>query len=289
MATPRRERVSTGTSTLNPVPAGCPTPEGRSGTFNIGINLNSHLTPDFKATVGRPGWAPITRGRHRDPITVALVTNSHLARVIEKLLSDAAEKAKIHNTDSNATAMDKLFQTVMGQDPTEVPEFRFNEAQYPDVNPAAITEAVSGEPVSVKTTQPVRVDMWLSHLAHRIKREDASPISLSINFGNSDQAEIFAGKLEEAALEWRKEHIYKKTRVMSDDRLHFHIKAIAGRLLTIIDAMMGANEKQCEAMKTVIRKEFRAQFDRIFKETHMDDGACSSESAEDKATRELEI
>jgi hypothetical protein len=146
---------------------------------------------------------------------------------------------------------------------------------------------------SPKPDSPIRLDMWMTNFADRLERHgdkfldpDMEPFrGFLAGVGFSDRVD----ELRKMAEAYRKEYVYKHKRVMDDDRVHFHIKAIAGRLLTIIDAMMGANEKQCEAMKTVIRKEFRAQFDRIFKETYMNDGAAQSESSEDAAVNALQI
>lgn len=76
---------------------------------------------------------------------------------------------------------------------------------------------------------------------------------------------------------------------MVEERVGFHIKSIAGRLLTIVDAMFGNNQIQCDALKTIFKKEFRTQLHRVCKELNNKNGNGQSESAEDKAARELEI
>lgn len=77
---------------------------------------------------------------------------------------------------------------------------------------------------------------------------------------------------------------------LTEDRARFHIKSIAGRLLTIMDAMFGANPIQCEAMKTIVKKEFRTQLSRISTEIlDRDTDSASEETPEDRAAKELRI
>jgi len=70
---------------------------------------------------------------------------------------------------------------------------------------------------------------------------------------------------------------------MGEDTVNFHLKCLAGRILTLVDAMI-SGEGQNKAFKTYVKKEFREQFHRVFGFFH-DDGNC----AEASKPEELEI
>lgn len=69
---------------------------------------------------------------------------------------------------------------------------------------------------------------------------------------------------------------------MGKDQVEFQLKCVAGRILTLVDAMV-SNEAQNKAFKTYVKKEFREQFNRLFQFFH-EEGGCT-----DTAPEELEI
>lgn len=60
-------------------------------------------------------------------------------------------------------------------------------------------------------------------------------------------------------------------RQMDEDLVVFHLKSVAGRILTLVDGMLPQGS-QNTALKTLIKKEFREQFSRTFGYFH--DDAC---------------
>jgi hypothetical protein len=167
-------------------------------------------------------------------------------------------------------------------------------------NPSLRDEDVTRKPEPIKPNCPIRIDMWMDNFADRFERagdeflniEDFEPFrGFLAGVGSGQRVE----ELRQMAEAYRKEYVFKKAKERPEPALHyeracFHIKCIAGRLLTIADAMFGGNPTQCNAMKTLIKKEIRTQLSRIFKEVHdVDEGAESSESSEDRAAREMDI
>ena len=57
---------------------------------------------------------------------------------------------------------------------------------------------------------------------------------------------------------------------MDEEVVQFHIKCLAGRILTLIDAMI-SSEVQNKAFKTYVKKEFREQLKRVFGFFHRND------------------
>jgi len=57
---------------------------------------------------------------------------------------------------------------------------------------------------------------------------------------------------------------------MEEKTVQFHIKCLAGRILTLIDAMF-TNEAQNKAFKGLVKKEFREQLHRVFGFFHHQD------------------
>jgi len=50
---------------------------------------------------------------------------------------------------------------------------------------------------------------------------------------------------------------------MEEDTVNFHLKCLAGRILTLVDALI-SGDAQNKAFKTYVKKEFREQFHRVF-------------------------
>lgn len=141
-----------------------------------------------------------------------------------------------------------------------------------------------------KPSVPQRIDMWMDNLAHRLKKDGHVTAELVERGSEGTQLLGGADDLREAAEDYRREHVFKKIKGgLTQDRVNFHLKSIAGRLLTLMEAMYGAAPTQCEAMKTQVKKEFRTQFNRVFNELHADGGVEDGENAEDRAARELNI
>ena len=61
---------------------------------------------------------------------------------------------------------------------------------------------------------------------------------------------------------------------MDKAQVEFQLKCVAGRILTLVDAMV-TSEAQNKAFKTYVKKEFREQFNRIFHAFHDQGGATS--------------
>lgn len=53
-------------------------------------------------------------------------------------------------------------------------------------------------------------------------------------------------------------------REMNHLAVEFHLKSVAGRILTLVDGMLPEG-KQNTALKTLIKKEFREEFGRVFR------------------------
>lgn len=68
-----------------------------------------------------------------------------------------------------------------------------------------------------------------------------------------------------------KKDLCKQDRRMDQDTVNFHLKCVAGRILTLVDAMV-TNEVQNKAFKKYVKQEFREQFSRVFRFFH-DPGA----------------
>lgn len=75
---------------------------------------------------------------------------------------------------------------------------------------------------------------------------------------------------------------------MEQDVVVFHIKCVAGRVLTIIDATINA-EAQNKALKTLIKKEFREQLERVSKFFLPSNYGCDSGGPEHKEARDLDL
>jgi len=83
--------------------------------------------------------------------------------------------------------------------------------------------------------------------------------------------------------------MYEDTVLMQEKLVNFHLKCLAGRILTLVDAMI-SGEAQNKAFKTYVKKEFREQFNRVFGFFHNDgsDGVEKSDQEELDAARELD-
>jgi len=85
----------------------------------------------------------------------------------------------------------------------------------------------------------------------------------------------------------------KLDRRMHEDRVVWHMKCVAGRLLTLMDATFGGNEKQNKAMISMVKKEFREQLSRISKEVWANpnegEGCDSEQTREQKQVEELSL
>lgn len=56
---------------------------------------------------------------------------------------------------------------------------------------------------------------------------------------------------------------------MPPGQVDHHLKSVAGRILTLIDGAI-PDERQNKALKTLIKKEFREEFDRVFRYLYSD-------------------
>lgn len=54
---------------------------------------------------------------------------------------------------------------------------------------------------------------------------------------------------------------------MPENQVNHHLKSVAGRILTLIDGAFPEG-KQNAALKTLVRKEFREEFNRVFRYLH---------------------
>jgi hypothetical protein len=61
---------------------------------------------------------------------------------------------------------------------------------------------------------------------------------------------------------------------MDKEQVEFQLKCVAGRILTLVDAMV-TSEAQNKAFKTYVKKEFREQFNRVFQAFHNPGGGES--------------
>lgn len=142
-------------------------------------------------------------------------------------------------------------------------------------------------------TKADRLDQWLEKFTRKFDEKGLAYLDerawegFLAGVGEKERVR----ELHELIELYRREHIYKKpyqAPTMSENDVVFNVKSVAGRILTIIDAMFPV-EQQNKALKTLIKKEFREQLNRIFKKLHMDGGCETGESAEDRAARELEL
>jgi hypothetical protein len=69
---------------------------------------------------------------------------------------------------------------------------------------------------------------------------------------------------------------------MDKDQVEFQLKCVAGRILTLVDAMV-SNEAQNKAFKTYVKKEFREQFNRVFKAFFPSAQGCETNDPEELA------
>lgn len=75
---------------------------------------------------------------------------------------------------------------------------------------------------------------------------------------------------------------------MNKEQVEFQLKCVAGRVLTLVDAMV-SNETQNKAFKTYIKKEFREQFSRVFNAFHPSYQGCESSEPEELAVANKEF
>lgn len=160
------------------------------------------------------------------------------------------------------------------------------------------------KPSPNKPDAAFRIDMWLSNFADSLERAGDSYLQnpdfepfrgFLAGVGSSQRVDEIRKMVES----YRKEHVFKQPKsrlrsevTMKEDRVVFHFKCLAGRLLTMMDAMFGGNEKQNAAMVTLIKKDFREQLSRVSKELWKDpnEDSCDSEQTkEQRAAAELSL
>lgn len=74
---------------------------------------------------------------------------------------------------------------------------------------------------------------------------------------------------------------------MPEAQVNFHMKCVAGRVLTLVDGMV-AEGRQNQALKTLIKKEFREEFNRVFQYIHNGARGYGTEGADDESVFEKE-
>lgn len=76
---------------------------------------------------------------------------------------------------------------------------------------------------------------------------------------------------------------------LNQKQVEFHLKCLAGRLLTLVDAMV-TSEAQNKAFKTYVKKEFREEFARVNKTLRdANSGAGEQDDPEELAVAEKEL
>jgi hypothetical protein len=99
------------------------------------------------------------------------------------------------------------------------------------------------------------------------------------------QEDIYEWKLPEPQKADVKQVPFK----MDKDQVNFHLKCIAGRILTLVDAMV-SNEVQNKAFKKYVKQEFREQFRRVFDIFHpSNQGNCETSEPEELAVANAEL
>lgn len=85
-----------------------------------------------------------------------------------------------------------------------------------------------------------------------------------------------------------KKHVCKArtVREMAKGTVQFHVKSVAGRILTLVDGMLPPGT-QCEAFKTLVKKEFREELARVNMYFH--DGCGMAEGVSEVAVFEKEL
>jgi hypothetical protein len=75
---------------------------------------------------------------------------------------------------------------------------------------------------------------------------------------------------------------------MEEETVNFHLKCLAGRILTLVDAMV-SGDAQNKAFKTYVKKEFREQFSRVCSFFHGDSRCAEANDPAELAVAEKEF